>query len=339
VEHNEVIKNRILSGLNLSAAALMMTAGLASAQVDRGAYLITSTGEAVRAAGYGVCVRSSNWTPAQATEQCDPDLLPRKAAAPAPAAPPRPSKSPPAGVVPLVLQHRWLPIDTDPSAPWQYPKFGMYTFVIYTGPTAVSKEANTLDNEAVLLFQSLLSALDQKLKADTTVTEADLSLTNVFVVPHPKHAARLNASLYNTKLASHFRGRFAVALQNDPQLKSLISGERAGPFLLSTLVPIDKIVRARGATFDIDEKQPILMVDLTGQPKQMVAHVVAEFTRYVGNHTLSEQKLLESYRTRLISALLRLNEAIPFVATAVGDTMSLLGGAGSNRGTDGGTKP
>lgn len=83
MEHNEVIKNRILSGLNLSAAALMMTAGLATAQVDRGAYLITSTGEAVRAAGYGVCVRSSNWTPAQATEQCDPDLLPRKAAAPA----------------------------------------------------------------------------------------------------------------------------------------------------------------------------------------------------------------------------------------------------------------
>jgi OOP family OmpA-OmpF porin len=83
VEHSEVIKNRILSGLNLSAAALMMTAGLASAQVDRGAYLITTTGEAVRAAGYGVCVRTNNWTPAQATEQCDPELMPRKAPAPA----------------------------------------------------------------------------------------------------------------------------------------------------------------------------------------------------------------------------------------------------------------
>lgn len=83
MEHSEVIKNRILSGLNLSAAALMMTAGLASAQVDRGAYLITTTGEAVRAAGYGVCVRTNNWTPAQATEQCDPELMPRKAPAPA----------------------------------------------------------------------------------------------------------------------------------------------------------------------------------------------------------------------------------------------------------------
>ena len=93
MEHSEVIKNRILSGLNLSAAALMMTAGLASAQVDRGAYLITSTGEAVRAAGYGVCVRTSNWTPAQATEQCDPELLPKKVVAPAPAA--KPAAPPP----------------------------------------------------------------------------------------------------------------------------------------------------------------------------------------------------------------------------------------------------
>ncbi len=102
MEHSEVIKNRILSGLNLSAAALMMTAGLASAQVDRGAYLITTTGEAVRAAGYGVCVRSSNWTPAQATEQCDPELMPRKAPAPAAPAPAAPAAKPVPVPVPVM---------------------------------------------------------------------------------------------------------------------------------------------------------------------------------------------------------------------------------------------
>ncbi|MFO0521646.1 MAG: OmpA family protein [bacterium] len=83
MEHSEVIKNRILSGLNLSAAAIMMTAGFAYAQADRGAYLIAASGGAVRAASYGTCVRTANWTPAQATQECDPDLLPRKAAAPA----------------------------------------------------------------------------------------------------------------------------------------------------------------------------------------------------------------------------------------------------------------
>jgi len=85
VEHSEVIKNRILSGLNLSAAALMMTASVAYAQADRGAYLVTASSGAVRAASYGVCVRTSAWTPAQATQECDPDLLPKKAAAAAPA--------------------------------------------------------------------------------------------------------------------------------------------------------------------------------------------------------------------------------------------------------------
>lgn len=80
MEHSEVIKNRILSGLNLSAAALMMTASFAYAQADRGAYLIAASGGAVRAAAYGTCVRTATWTPAQATQECDPDLLPRKAA-------------------------------------------------------------------------------------------------------------------------------------------------------------------------------------------------------------------------------------------------------------------
>ncbi len=88
MKHSELNKHRILSGLQLGAAAVMMTAGAAMAQTDRGAYLIDGAGNAVRAASYGVCVRTSNWTPAQATEQCDPDLLPRKAAPAAPAAAP-----------------------------------------------------------------------------------------------------------------------------------------------------------------------------------------------------------------------------------------------------------
>jgi OOP family OmpA-OmpF porin len=86
VKQSEFMKHRIVGGLQLSAAAVLLAAGTAMAQTDRGAYLIDGAGNAVRAASYGVCVRSNNWTPAQATEQCDPDLIPRKAAAPAPRA-------------------------------------------------------------------------------------------------------------------------------------------------------------------------------------------------------------------------------------------------------------
>jgi OOP family OmpA-OmpF porin len=64
------------------------------AQTDRGAYLIDQAGTAVRAPGYGICVRASTWTPAQATEQCDPDLLPKPAPRAAPAAPAAPVAKP-----------------------------------------------------------------------------------------------------------------------------------------------------------------------------------------------------------------------------------------------------
>lgn len=86
MKQSEFMKHRMVGGLQLSAAAVLLAAGTAMAQTDRGAYLIDGAGNAVRAASYGVCVRSNNWTPAQATEQCDPDLIPRKAAAPAPRA-------------------------------------------------------------------------------------------------------------------------------------------------------------------------------------------------------------------------------------------------------------
>jgi len=105
VKQSEFMKHRIVGGLQLSAAAVLLVAGTAMAQTDRGAYLIDARGNAVRAASYGVCVRTNTWTPAQATEQCDPDLLPRKAAAPAPrsAAPAKPAPQMAAPVVPPMM--------------------------------------------------------------------------------------------------------------------------------------------------------------------------------------------------------------------------------------------
>ena len=176
MEHNEVIKNRILSGLNLSAAALMMTAGLATAQVDRGAYLITSTGEAVRAAGYGVCVRSSNWTPAQATEQCDPDLLPRKAAAPA--APAARAAAP--AVVP-VMKPEAMPPAAKPAKPATLP-FSERVDV----PFEFAKADLTADGR---------TALDQLFKQ---LKKGPVTMNVVIVTGHTD---KIGSAAYNKKLS------------------------------------------------------------------------------------------------------------------------------------------
>ena len=88
------------SGLILAAAlALGMGVNAANAQVAQG--YVGSSGEVVRNAT-GLCWHTGYWTPAMATEQCDPDLVPKKPAPPAPAPviapppPPAPMPAPPA---------------------------------------------------------------------------------------------------------------------------------------------------------------------------------------------------------------------------------------------------
>ncbi len=83
------------SALRITIAGAIAAAALAPALVSAQAkdgYLTDSAGAVVKAAGANVCVRTSQWTPALAVVECDPDLVkkpaPQKAAvAPQKAAP------------------------------------------------------------------------------------------------------------------------------------------------------------------------------------------------------------------------------------------------------------
>jgi hypothetical protein len=279
---------------------------------------------------------------AQAPKKMAPPPAPVASPPPPPKPPPKPSPmpSPPkAAVVPPVMQHRWLPIDTDPSEAWPHPRFGMYTYVIYAGPTAESPKADARANEAARRFRRLLSAIGDEGKAGAKTKLAERTVTNLFVVPQPRHAARLDASLYDRELARRSRLFFAAALEKS-ELRARMNTDREGPFLLSTRVPVGEIAREGGATFDIDTKQPILLVDLTGQPDRMVAEVVAEFKRHAETPgALSGVKSLEPFRISLIAALLRLDQAIPFVGTALAGTTQLLGWKGSDQSAGDSAKP
>jgi OOP family OmpA-OmpF porin len=59
-------------------------------------YLMDTTGNnaVVKSLGYDVCVRTSDWTPARAIIECDPDLVPKPAVS-APVAPPKVAAPPP----------------------------------------------------------------------------------------------------------------------------------------------------------------------------------------------------------------------------------------------------
>ena len=57
-------------------------------------YLTDTQGGIVRAIGAGVCVRTSQWTPALAVAECDPDLIKKPAPTPAPAPAAKPAEKP-----------------------------------------------------------------------------------------------------------------------------------------------------------------------------------------------------------------------------------------------------
>ena len=79
-----------------TCAALMPATGSAAATAERkDGYLTDTQGGIVRAIGAGVCVRTSQWTPALAVAECDPDLV-KKPAPP----PPKPAAKPEAKPAP-----------------------------------------------------------------------------------------------------------------------------------------------------------------------------------------------------------------------------------------------
>src|SRR5512146_2181716 len=78
------------------SAALMLGLGLSSAYAENEGYLTAPTSGVVVKNPFGLCWHTGYWTPAMATLECDPDLVPKKAApAPAPVFVPSP---PPATV-------------------------------------------------------------------------------------------------------------------------------------------------------------------------------------------------------------------------------------------------
>ena len=78
------------------SAALILGMGASSAYAQDIGYVQAPVSGVVVKNPFGLCWRTGYWTPAMATAECDPDLVPKKAApAPAPmAAPPSPAPAP-----------------------------------------------------------------------------------------------------------------------------------------------------------------------------------------------------------------------------------------------------
>ena len=82
--------NKQISKITL-LATLGLSASVSLAQVpNNDGYLFDTRGGVARS-GFGLCWKTTRWTPAMAIPECDPDLAKKPAPAPAPAATPKPA--------------------------------------------------------------------------------------------------------------------------------------------------------------------------------------------------------------------------------------------------------
>jgi len=85
-----------MKSLKFAAAALACLGSIHVADASAQGY-VTDTRGAIVKSGFGLCWRTSAWTPAMAVAECDPGLVPKPAPArPAPAPAPRPAAPAPA---------------------------------------------------------------------------------------------------------------------------------------------------------------------------------------------------------------------------------------------------
>jgi OmpA-OmpF porin, OOP family len=190
--------------VSLAGVALATIAGCAgpgNQYVDRPAYLTDSSGQVVRAQGYGTCVRASDWTPARGSVGCGDAAAPAKPA-PAVAPPPKPAAKPAA-----------KPAEKPPAAKPKKPDPLNITEKIELQNIPFDKAELTDDNKKEL--GSFLGDLRKANKERTEVTFGAVVVTG--------HTDRLGSIPYNMKLSEQ---RAVVAKDH------LVNAERVDPKLI-----------------------------------------------------------------------------------------------------------
>ena len=161
------------SVLKLTVFAAAFVPALAFAQAKDG-YVTDTAGGIVKAPGAGVCVRTSQWTPALAVAECDPDLV--KKPAPAKAAAKKPEAKPEA---------------KKPEAKPKKPAMLNVEQKIELQGMEFNKAEMTADNKADL--DKFLGALAKPTKARGVVAVGAVIVTG--------HTDRIGSMNYNMKLS------------------------------------------------------------------------------------------------------------------------------------------
>jgi OmpA-OmpF porin, OOP family len=176
------MSNKIWILIVAAGAAIAATSLNAAAQSEVGYWISPETGGTVWKSGAGLCWRAGSWTQAQATAECDPELVkkpePMAMPAPRPAPAPKPAPAPMAAPAPAPQ-----PVPAPIPAPV---------------PAVVAKKVSLRSDVLFNFNKSALTAADSA-KLDDLADK--ISGMNLEVVIAVGHTDPLGNSAYNQKLS------------------------------------------------------------------------------------------------------------------------------------------
>lgn len=251
-------------------------------------------------------------------------------ALPAPA-PPAPA-APMPGVRDGVLIHTWTPTSAPPADAWAGPRTQLYTYVLCGDAGGNDGDGGSpMRAQAHAALAGLLREIQASQRAASVADGALLAQANQFVLPARGYAhGAFELRHYDFALAADHLNRARLVLSAAEYGRRLAG---LGPFFVATRKPLGELVQpAPGGGWALDTASPVLLVDMTGaHPKAMAAYVNSYKTAV--RETLPEQTAsLQPLRARFASAVLRLAEAVPFVAEAYASTSRLLHAPASDGG-------
>ncbi len=231
----------------------------------------------------------------------------------------------PAGAV-TVEYHVWQPLTQTPDVVWRGAHYKMYTYALFNGAIK-SGNLRYDERQALLRLGRLLETIGRSEDLATAPenqvrTRQD---TNVFLIP--SDAPNLTAAKverYSLGLSRQYLDYFSKALSANQGLHKRL--RKNGPFLLSTLKPIGEILKLNAdGSFQVDHSQPILLVDMSNAHEKSVAEIVRTFKNHVADAPMTDTTAFEPLRLKLVSLLLKLNDAIPLVSNAVAGSCGMVG--------------
>lgn len=188
----------------------------------------------------------------------------------------------------------------------------------YAGANQTYSRAH--ENLAALLRE--VRALPTETSPSATVRRRAL---NLFLIPatSPRPAVPELLRPYDFNAAAEYLVTAQALVDGQPAVRSALAG--TGPFLVSSRLPLGQNLRERlQAT---KARTPILVMDLSGvEPRSMPAYVGA-FNQALRTTDLDHDQALELLRPAIVSGLLKLDAAIPFIGAAYGGVAGIATGS------------